>query len=241
MSIRFQPAFRYDLRNMMRGAGIYLLAMALIKVFFAVLTVQISGQGSFSGIGFSSAAFALVMGIACVREDLRLLTQHGVTRRTAFLAELAALAVMAAGLAAAGALFIAAEGPGATDLYRLIYMETGLAGTLTIGQRAESFLINFGLMLLLGMLGQFGSLLFWRLNKFWTVVVAVGAPVLINLVPLTLAWLGLGDDAVRTMQVFFGFLERSVANLLLVTAAVIGVLIALNWLLLRRLNIKGAK
>ena len=112
---------------------------------------------------------------------------------------------------------------------------------MSAGEHGASFLFSFGLMLAVGMLGQFFSLLYWRMNKFWTVAVSVGIPALANGVPWLLVWLGYEDAMVRAALGLAQFLADSLWNFL--GAALLGAaaLAAANWLLLRRMNIRSAK
>ena len=58
-------------------------------------------EGSFNGYSIAVGMFGLVLGMVGLRENQRVLNQNGVSRRSAFLADVAALAV-AAVLVAAG-------------------------------------------------------------------------------------------------------------------------------------------
>lgn len=255
MNMRLKPALRWDLRNYGKGAGVFLLVMVLLTVIFTALAVALGDEGyaSFTGSAIAGTVFLLVMGIVGARENLRMLLQNGISRRTAFLAELAALALIS--LAVSGGLTLLTALTNrlplgafqlfAADLCQLLYwtgenME-GLT-SLSLGQQLISWLFGACLMLGLGLLGQFFSLLFWRLNKVWTVAAAVSIPVLLNLIPwgiyrLSLVW----TAADRMISAFFEFLCASPWNVMLVSLLASAALTGINWLLLRRTNIQAAK
>lgn len=255
MNMRLKPALRWDLKNYGKGAGVFLLIMCLLTVIFAVAAASSGAEGyaSFTGSAISGTAFLLVLGIVCIRENLRMLLQNGISRRTAFLAELTAL-ILTSFAVSGGLTLLTALAHGlptgafrlfAADLCQLIYWsgENGAGqGALSLGQQLISWLFGACLMLVLGLLGQMFSLLFWRLSKFWTVVAAVSIPLLLNLIPLGLYRLSVVWTAVnRTISAFFGFLGASPWNVMLVSLLASAILTGVSWLLLRRANIQAAK
>lgn len=186
-----KPALQYDLREYLRPVGVFLGVMVL--VFFAV---QVMAEGDsenvrFSGMGIASGIFLFVLGVTDIREKLRLMNQFGLSRGTTYGALVISLTILAAAVSAAmeavTALFRSVSGNGSPlmgDLYQSIYLGSGNSyPDLTLSQHLVSVLFNACLMFWLAVLGQFFSLLFWRLSKRWIVVVAVGIPVLCNLIP----------------------------------------------------------
>ena len=105
MNTRFGRAFRYEVRNYFRAVAILWLVMALIPAAMLAITYFLAGEtameGSFNGYSIAVGMFGLVLGMVGLRENQRVLNQNGVSRRSAFLADVAALAV-AAVLVAAG-------------------------------------------------------------------------------------------------------------------------------------------
>ena len=133
MNTRFGRAFRYEVRNYFRAVAILWLVMALIPAAMLAITYFLAGEtameGSFNGYSIAVGMFGLVLGMVGLRENQRVLNQNGVSRRSAFLADVAALAV-AAVLVAAGVTVIMGAyqtvlgGQGRlliTDLYQVIY------------------------------------------------------------------------------------------------------------------------
>jgi uncharacterized membrane protein (DUF485 family) len=86
------PAFRYRFGNAVRGAGIFtgIMVAIVILVIGGICYASWNGarvSGNFSAFGLSAAIAVFVTGICTIREDLRLMLQNGVGRRTVFAAE----------------------------------------------------------------------------------------------------------------------------------------------------------
>ena len=201
MNTRFGRAFRYEIGNYIRAIGVLWLVMALIPPVMMALAYFLGGRTasttSFNGYSLAVGVFGLVLGMVSLRENQRVLNQNGVSRRSAFLADIAALAVSAV----------------------LGWMLAGL--------------------------GQLCSALYWRLNKFWTVLLSVAVPLtlIFGSVPL-LDWMSsthAGQTVVRALAAFGRFLMASSWNMSAVLLAMGAAFFAVTWPLLRRANIRAAK
>ena len=133
MNTRFGRAFRYEVRNYFRAVAILWLVMALIPAAMLAITYFLAGEtameGSFNGYSIAVGMFGLVLGMVGLRENQRVLNQNGVSRRSAFLADVAALAV-AAVLAAAwqGGIAAGAGGSGCHGDYGRLSNSLGRPG-----------------------------------------------------------------------------------------------------------------
>ena len=241
MNTRFGRAFRYEVRNYFRAVAILWLVMALIPAAMLAITYFLAGEtameGSFNGYSIAVGMFGLVLGMVGLRENQRVLNQNGVSRRSAFLADVAALAV-AAVLVAAGVTVIMGAyqtvlgGQGRlliTDLYQVIY--EGPSAGAGIGGLVRGAI--------------FSAAVGWRLNKFWTILISVTVPLVLifGSVPL-ISWLGTtsaGRAAVEALAAFGQFLAASPWNAAAVLLAMGAAFFALSWLLLRRAMIRPAK
>lgn len=245
MNMNIKPAFRFQFGAFLKGAIVMFLIMAAIMTAFMSLTVGVDSQTvvmSFSGYGFATMIFMFVMGIVNIRSDLRISLQFGVSRRTSFICEVLAALSTSVLLAVAGealngiAQAISAEKSNffVADLYQLIYIGTNTP-RLSAGQHIMSILFNTGFALSVCLVGMFFSLMFWRLNKFWTVVAALCIPVVINGGPIILYRLGFD------MVAFGRWLAASPINFMFCFA--IGGIIAgtIDWMLLRKANILAAR
>ena len=246
MNTRFGRAFRYEVRNYFRAVAILWLVMALIPAAMLAITYFLAGEtameGSFNGYSIAVGMFGLVLGMVGLRENQRVLNQNGVSRRSAFLADVAALAV-AAVLVAAGVTVIMGAyqtvlgGQGRlliTDLYQVIY--EGPSAGAGIGGLVRGAIFSAAVGWMLAALGQFCSALYWRLNKFWTILIFGSVPLI--------SWLGTtsaGRAAVEALAAFGQFLAASPWNAAAVLLAMGAAFFALSWLLLRRAMIRPAK
>ena len=255
MNTRFGRAFRYEMQNYFRAVAVLWLAMALIPAAMMALAYFLAGEtaaeSSFNGYSMAVGMFGLVLGMVGLRENQRVLNQNGVSRRSAFLADMAALAVaallVAVGVSVIMGIYRAVLGSGShlliTDLYQLIY-EPAPAGN-GVGALARGAVLSTVVGWMLAALGQFCSALYWRLNKFWTILVSVTVPLVLifGSAPL-LTWLdttSAGHAAVEALAVFGRFLAASPWNMAAVLLAMGAVFFAVTWLLLRRAMIRPAK
>ncbi|MEA4895010.1 MAG: hypothetical protein VB064_07070 [Oscillospiraceae bacterium] len=246
MKMNLKPAFRYQFQGALKSAIVFSLIMLAVLAIFSVVTVGGYGESraTFIGYGVSAAIFMFVMGIVSIRSDLRLCLQFGVSRRTAFVSEILALLTLSAvlavtgelitGLAQAAVLNAPSEHVFVCDLYQIIYLKSGFV-QLSFAQHIMSALVNTGLLLSLTMTGMFFSLLFWRLSKVWTVLVAISIPILLNLVPWLLLKVGFNPAP------FVAWVLRSPFYYVLTCLAVAVFFGIINWFLLRVANIKAAK
>lgn len=255
MNTRFGRAFRYEMRNYFRAVAVLWLVMALLPAAMLALAYFLAGEtaieSSFNGYSMAVGMFGLILGMVGLRENQRVLNQNGVSRRSAFLADVAALAVaallVAVGVSVIMGAYQAALGSAdrllITDLYQLIYEPSSNGVNPGALVRGAVFSAVAGWML--AALGQFCSALYWRLNKFWTILVSVTVPlVLIFGSALLLTWLdttSAGHAAVEALAVFGRFLAASPWNMAAVLLAMGAVFFAVTWLLLRRAMIRPAK
>ena len=250
MSVALNRAVRYGIENYLRAVGVLLLVLLLIPLALWIMMTAMGGNGSnFNGYSLSVGIFGLVLGMAGIRENLRMLNQNGVSRRTAFLAELisqAAVAVLVAlGTTALLAVYQAIPGMMGrvyvSDIYQLVYEgeATGAAGYL------RTVVFSAAMCFALAGVGQFCSVLYWRLSKFWTVTVSIAIPLALIFAPAALLTAvgdsAVGEAVVRTLAAFGRFFVGSVWNAALVFLVLAAVFFALRWLLVRRAVIRGVK
>lgn len=252
MNTRFGRAFRYEVRNYFRAVAILWLVMALIPAAMLAITYFLAGEtameGSFNGYSIAVGMFGLVLGMVGLRENQRVLNQNGVSRRSAFLADVAAQDCLIGAhnhrdtrchqhrRHRQGRLLI-------TDLYQVIY--EGPSAGAGIGGLVRGAIFSAAVGWMLAALGQFCSALYWRLNKFWTILISVTVPLVLifGSVPL-ISWLGTtsaGRAAVEALAAFGQFLAASPWNAAAVLLAMGAAFFALSWLLLRRAMIRPAK
>jgi hypothetical protein len=185
--LRLKTAFQYCFKDSLRGLLIFIGIMLLVHIALTSAIVIFAQPGNSVGTisiyGVAATIALFVTGIVTVREHLRLLIQHGIGRRTAFISGIG-VAVSLALAAALAELLInwlsLAIIHGSTQItYTSFYQMTFNGGqqvtafTDIIGSAAIS-LVMYLTAYLMGMLV---SLVFYRLPKPWKIVVAVGVPV----------------------------------------------------------------
>lgn len=249
MSVALNRAVRYGIKNYLRGVGVLLLVMLLIPLVLWCMVASLGGTSNFNGYSLSVGVFGLVLGMVGIRENLRMLNQNGVSRRTAFLAEIIAQAAAAVLVAAGATVLLAAYQalPGmagrvyVSDVYQMVYEGTaiGVAGYLRTAIFAAAMAFS------LAALGQFCSVLYWRLSKFWIVTVSIAIPLVLIFGPAAL-FTAMGDSPageaiVRALIGFCRFFAGSVWNAVLVFLILAAAFFGLSWLLVRRAVIRGIK
>lgn len=242
------PALKYKIKGSIVSIAIFYLIMVLVTAAFIIgainIRVNVDGNSysSFSGFGIAAAIFMFITGIVAVREDLRLFMQNGIGRRTAFAAQLMAAAVSAAVLAVMGEILLKIsqgfikDKPNLviSDFYYIIFAEKNISRNLFV-QSLESVAVYLAMFICAYMAGVFISMMFYRLNKIWTVVVAVGVPVFIFIgLPIIISRLDISlrrpvEFVLGSPVIYIGFYF------------IIGLAIAFcSWLLLRRAPVKPA-
>ena len=253
MNARFGRALRYVAGNYLRSVGVLCLVMALIPPVMLAIAYFLGGRTasttSFNGYSLAVGVFGLALGIVGLRENQRVLNQNGVSRRSAFLADMAALAAASALVAAGSTVIMGAyqavlDGEGRvliTDIYQLLYEPAGRSP----GNLVRGAVLSTAMGWMLAALGQLCSALYWRLNRFWTVVLSAAMPLalIFGSVPL-INWMGstsAGQAAARALAACGRFLMTSPWNLAAVLLVLGAAGFGLSWLLLRRANIRAAK
>jgi hypothetical protein len=240
-------ALRYKLRSSLPGIALFyaIATIVLTGLIFGAVRIIINFEeveiSSISGFGMAAAIMVFVVGIVTIREDLRLFIQHGYGRRTIFIVECLIIMIISMILAIGERLFITAgtaitrNSPGVKvfDLYQNLFASsTSGKGTMMIN--IESTLAFFAVISLTYLTGMLISLIFYRLNKLWTVIVAVGGPLFIFVgLPILINYFRLSFEAPAS------FLTGSPWIFTGCTLAAAAVLAFFNWLLFRRAPVKS--
>lgn len=246
-TMNLKPAFTYRFLNNIKGIGIFILIMILIFVLMSVSFVTfLSGGNSsmhFSAFTIASAITMFIVGIVSIREDLRLFLQNGIGRKTVFLTALFSSFAAALSLAVAGELLLRAEqaltaafsGFTVTDMFYLFFTP-GKDAAVPFSLSLLSALFSFLLITCASLSGIFISLLFYRLNKAWTLIVAIGGPILLfNGIPFLLYRCRV------SLQPFIRFLFSSPWTAILFLLVVAALFALIDFLLLRRAPVKPVK
>lgn len=253
-TMNLRPAYKYRFCDMVKGIGFFYAIMVVVMTsVICLVSFEVSNgsnvSGSFAAFVFAATIALFVMGITTIREDMRLMLQNGIGRRTIFVTELLVVLSVSLLLAVAGELLIAiGQAVTAsrsdffiTDLYQILYTD-GINFNLALGEHFESIALAFGIYMCANLAGMFISLLFYRLNKMWTLIVAIGVPLLLIIgLPMLLT----RGSAGRFLESVFGMmLEFALSSpwalllCFLLAAVLIGIV---NWLMMRRAPVKPVK
>ncbi|MDO4732263.1 MAG: hypothetical protein Q4B50_01930 [Bacillota bacterium] len=252
LKMNLRPMLRYTLRDSLRAMSVFSLVMLLVLIFIPLmfyLTSPDGGEVHFSSFSMAAAIFSLVSGIVGSREYLRMGIQHGIGRRSGFLALLSTAVCSSLLLAIFGQLLLlfgqavwnSTEIIFYTDLYQILYLQDAEA-VLSLGQHGEAALCTASLCLAAQAAGMFISLLFYRLNKFWKLVAGVGAPILFFIIlPAFLSALPPSSPLLGALSALGKWFGAAVSSWILFFLIVALLAMALNWLLCRKAAITAAK
>lgn len=189
-TLNIRPTFYYKFSDTIKGVGVFYAVMIMVMFGLMSLVSYTASNGSKASGSFSAYVFAatltlFIIGISTIREDMRLMLQNGIGRRTIFVTELLVALSVSLLLALAGELLIAfGQAVTAnrsnffiTDLYQILYAK-GSSVNMSLGEHFESIALAFGIYTCANLTGMFISLLFYRLNKIMTLAVAIGVPLL---------------------------------------------------------------
>ncbi|WP_295867300.1 hypothetical protein [uncultured Oscillibacter sp.] len=171
---------RYRLTDDLRSAGAALAAVVGVNILMVLFT---NDRVYGSGTGAAMAFWALVVGIAALRADLRLGNQMGVCRREAFTASVvgtavscAAAAVGVAAVTAAGQLLT--DGGGRLEVmepYQMVYAPDTYV--MPLSGYAAMAVFCAALYLCAAAFGMLCSAAFWRASRAgkWALGIGMGA------------------------------------------------------------------
>ena len=235
--MRLKPTLKYQLREILSSAAIFLLVYLLIVLIFSLLAWKFDpGRGyySFNGFAVATAMYALVAGIMFPRQFLRTGVQMGTSRRTVFCGVLITGVVVVLLLSVVGETVLAASTQFSqfifSDLYAMLYLD-GI-----IGSHFAAILFNATLLLCGYGFGLFCTFYFWRLRKrgmFITLLFCVAVPWLCFLLRHHLA------PVTRLLERLTLACLDSSATAMLVFLILAVFFTLISWLLIRRLNIQG--
>lgn len=242
-------AIRIRTGNHLRSLGIFFPVIMVIMLLLATGIVFPEGDrsGSVSATSVSVSVFAFVLGICSAREDLRLLSQFGISRRTSYFTRLASAALLAVTGAALSELLlalsmaVAAPGMKVADLYQLLYMQENM-DLLSFADHVRAFAMNAALMLALYEFGEFFSLAFLRTSKYGAIALGIVIGLLPGvIIPGVLSIPGVIEVVGPAALKVFDWMGLSVWNLVLAFLLWTLVSLVINYLLVRRAPIKPAK
>lgn len=246
MKMNLKPALRFQFTDLMKSSLAFLATIAAITVCIPLIQYLVGGRGAVSMGGYVviAAIYLFVVGIVAPRGYLRMDIQMGVSRATSFTAQLITTVLVSLALSLVGEListvvqlFTKNSSMFFVDLFQMMYND---GEPLSFGGHMLSICFNTCICVFAYISGMFYTLLFWRLNKFWTVVAALALVLLANLglnadvfAPI-MPWLG------RMATAFFEAVTRGPAALMIFFLVCAAILAFIEWLLLRRAYIRAS-
>lgn len=185
-TLKISPLYQYSLRQnlntMLWVYGFSIGIPLLIGGFFLFRSTRgfidgtsISSNGT---VEFATTIALFVQMCVAIRASMRLGVQNGRSRGTVITSEIMTLATVAAIYSAFNLLTELLIYPLFNEmmLYSFSYRTTQLGPFMRV---VAYFLFNFAMLMAVGAFGMFLSTMYWRLDKFWRVIVSVGIPVFI--------------------------------------------------------------
>lgn len=237
--------FRYRLLDNLKSLAALIAALLLAPILLSLMLATNSSNSSMTinGTGAFSSIWALVIGIAVLRGDLRLGNQFGLSRRSAFWGSVLSCTAAFAAASAVISLLTAIlqviyqsdnSRVKVMDIYQFVYGDSTV-GVMPAWDYVRMACMLFALCLCFGFFGMLCTMAFWRLNKLGKWVLGVGMGLFLgvglpNLIDRFPQWL-LRSARILTTNVW------ALIVFLLVWAAVF---LLGAWLLARRASIKPA-
>lgn len=181
-----KSALRFRMKSNLQAVGVLVgvVALVVLSIILGVTTFRFEGFSenvTLSMFGFAAIIFSFVMGITTVREDLRLFIQHGIGRKTTFIVNLLATAITSLVLAVACCIFI--QLPAVfntsvtlTDIYQQMFFRDTIGHALPFADLMVCGLLCFVVCCCAQLSGIIVSLVYYRVNRFWTVVISIAVP-----------------------------------------------------------------
>lgn len=236
---RLLAAIRFRCQDSANALAVYLGVMLLL---YAAMVGMLNGifdhdQTQISGGSeFSIVIMFFVLGIVCIREDLRHFSQYGLTRRSVFLCDLTAHTLAAI----VGCLL------NSLLLQGVVLLAGGSIVTLTSLFTLPVFSLwyvsagcSIVLCLCMAMLGQLISLLYYRLSKRDSLLLTFGGGALLLVgLPWLISRLVLLEPLRKACAMFISWLFAAPLHFI-ASFLLLGLLFAaLSWLLIRRAPVK---
>ena len=243
--LNFGPAVKYRLAEIKKVVAIYTLVVILVIALTAGLTytfIRVDGVNniSFSGLSLAGAITILVVGIVSIRESLRLMNQFGTGRKSVFLSEALSAIIFSFAIAIIDELLVLVTftiTKGSVLVFSNIYKDLSVENGISFIGSLTSILLGGLSLVTVYFAGMLISLIFYRINKFWRIVISICIPTAIAF-GITKLFSALISD--QEISISFDLFYLITLNLFLIILAIAAILALLTWLLLRRAPVKAA-
>lgn len=241
--MKIKETTRYYLADAKKSIIIYYFVMAAIYTLNIIATLAFPHSGStYMNNDSTTIFFLFIVGLCSFKENYYMMTQMGVSRKSMFFGRLISAPIMALGMAicdrvmATFFIFVTKSMPS-------LHFETMIGGNGFMGQIYAILLASL-ISLFVILLGNFITILYFRLNTLGKVVVSVGTPILLQVTIFAGVFNKRFEPFVRfTAKVFSWiftigegtfYMNNLMITLVILSAAFAG----FAWLLLRRATVK---
>lgn len=240
--MKISSTLKYNIWSMRKGIIILYSILAGISIIMGILLSHIDEAGG-SSIDTSSMVFCFVMGVVFYTEYFKMHIQNGISRRTMFISNMLTFVCLAAFTALVNTLFLTLSSHVSILKWQSSFLgavyQDFLSGYGIIVQMLLLLLCNFGVGLILAVMGYFCGVLFARLSKVMRAIVLVtfGAVCFVGLPVLdTYVTKGaIGNSVLNFFKFIVGYDNGMNINYLTVSCiAMAAVLAVFIWLMLRR-------
>ncbi|MDY4611227.1 MAG: hypothetical protein SPD11_11515 [Sphaerochaetaceae bacterium] len=179
-TLKISPLYQYCLRqNLNTMAWVYGFSLGIpLILFFAILVsgTALDASGMDGSVEVATAIALFVQMIVELRNAMRLGVQNGRSRKSIVATQCLVLITAAAIYSAINVAVGLVTSALFSDymIYTYLYRSAMTGGPLVAA--VAQFLFSFAMLASVGAFGMFLSAMYWRLDKFWRVVVSIGVP-----------------------------------------------------------------
>jgi len=225
--------YRYQIKSFCVSVSVYYSVIVLISVASLILALFLPNGTVGMNIDISGFIFIFIFALNSFKENFFFFSQNGVSRKNFFasrlLVMLSSAAIMAAGDQLLYALFSLLKRD--NFLVNSIYEISGIGFTWAV-------VLAFAACLSFHSIGNFITLVFYRLGTFGKVLVGAGVPILILLIIPVVDNFLFNGTLMSSIWGFMVYIFAAPERILLMLLADFVIFMTFSWLLMRRAVVK---
>lgn len=179
-TLKISPLYQYCLRqNLNTMAWVYGFSLGIPLVLaFAILVsgTALDASGMDGSVEVATAIALFVQMIAELRNAMRLGVQNGRSKKSIVVTQCMVLITAAAIYSAINVVVGLVTSALFSDYMIYTYLYRFATGGGPFVAAVAQFLFGFTMMASIGAFGMFLSAMYWRLDKFWRIIVSIGVP-----------------------------------------------------------------
>lgn len=221
----------------------FAILLCLMIILGVMLAAVVPGTpANFSGFEFSAFVFLFVVGIVTFKDPFFMMIQNGVTRKTLFTGELAAMGTIAIIATLYNKILLVIFSLFTTGIASMdtVYNELFYQGenTNTLSMFIGSIFLEICISLLAIMGGYMIRIIFYRLNRFGKILVGAGLPILFFFAIPILDYTLLNGAITKTFSAFLYIIFESTVRTFATLLIAFALCSCISYLLMRRATIK---